>query len=72
MLKKETDAMNNHVAIYHIGNQVSRIRHSSTEPFLKAVGDLDQANLDSVVSTIVSLYPAFDSPVKAVIDGAKN
>ncbi|MBX9948106.1 MAG: hypothetical protein K2Y39_02970 [Candidatus Obscuribacterales bacterium] len=54
----------------HIGNQLSRIRRSSTEQFLKAVGDLDQASLDSVVCTIVSLYPAFDKPVKGVIDSA--
>jgi len=60
--------MDNYVAKNHIGNQISRIRRSSTESFLKAVGDLDQDSLDSVVSTIVSLYPAFDKPVKAVID----
>jgi hypothetical protein len=71
MLKKETEDMDTHAATSHIGKQVSRIRRSSTESFLKAVGDLDQASLDSVVSTIVSLYPAFDSPVKAVVDSTK-
>lgn len=64
--------MDKNVATSHIGKQVSRIRRSSTEPFLKAVGDLDQDSLDSVINTIVSLYPAFDSPVKTVTDGFKN
>ncbi len=64
--------MNNHVATTHIGNQVSRIRRSSTESFLKAVVDLDQVSRDKVMKTIVSLYPAFAAPVAAVLDGTKN
>lgn len=62
--------MNNHVATpTHIGNQVSRIRSSSTESFLKAVGNLDQLSHDSVMNTIVSLYPAFEAPVKPGAEG---
>ena len=65
--------MNNHVATAtHIGNQVSRIRRSSTESFLKAVVDLDQVSRDKVMSTIVSLYPAFEAPVASSLDGTKN
>ena len=64
--------MNNHVAANHIGNQLSRIRRSSTESFLKAVGNLDQASHDRVMSTIVSLYPAFETQSKSVIDNSSN
>lgn len=62
--------MNNQIGQTHIGNQVSLIRRSSTEQFLKAVGDLDQASLDIVASTIVSLYPAFDKPEGGLIESA--
>ncbi len=61
--------MNNQLATTHIGNQVSRIRRSSTEPFLKAVRNLDQVSRDQVMTTIVSLYPAFESPTKSGTDG---
>jgi len=71
MLNEETRAMDNQIRQTHIGNQVSRIRRSSTESFLKAVGDLDQASLDNVASTIVSLYPAFDKPDKVVLESAQ-
>lgn len=65
--------MNNHVATAtHIGNQVSRIRRSSTESFLKAVGNLDQVSQDKVMTTIVSLYPAFDGPAKSAVEGFAN
>ncbi|MCC7530861.1 MAG: hypothetical protein IT342_20230 [Candidatus Melainabacteria bacterium] len=64
--------MNNHVATTHIGNQVSRIRRSSTESFLKAVVNLDQVSHDQVMNTIVSLYPAFEAPVASSLDGTKN
>ncbi len=62
--------MNNHVATpTHIGTQVSRIRRSSTESFLKAVGNLDQVSHDKVMNTIVSLYPAFAAPDKPGAEG---
>ncbi len=64
--------MNNHVATTHIGNQVSRIRLSSTESFLKAVVNLDQVSHDKVMNTIVSLYPAFEAPAVPSLDGTKN
>lgn len=64
--------MNNHVATTHIGNQVSRIRHSSTESFLKAVVNLDQVSHDKVMKTIVSLYPAFAAPAEPSLDERKN
>lgn len=73
MLIKETTSMNNHVATAtHIGNQVSRIRRSSTESFLKAVVNLDQASHDKVMSTIVSLYPAFEAPAKSGAESFSN
>ncbi len=62
--------MNNHAAMNHIGNQIRRIRRSSTDSFLKAVGDLDQASHDQVMSTIVSLYPAFEAQSKTMSDCA--
>ncbi len=64
--------MNNPRSTTHIGNQVSRIRRSSTESFLKAVQDLDPASHDRVMTTIVSLYPAFAAPETAIADSFNN
>lgn len=65
--------MNNQVATgTHIGNQLSRIRRSSTESFLKAVGNLDQTSHDKVMDTIVSLYPAFEAPAKSGAESFSN